>query len=96
MVSAIVKKRSEIIDLLLAKTSEALENKDINLNVTPSAKKYILSKGSDLKYGARPLRRAIQKYVEDEIAEMLLRGEVSSNQTVKVECKGESLKFTIK
>ena len=86
----------EIIDLLLAKTSEALENKDINLNVTPSAKKYILSKGSDLKYGARPLRRAIQKYVEDEIAEMLLRGEVSSNQTVKVECKGESLKFTIK
>ena len=86
----------EIIDLLLAKTSEALENKDIKLNVTPSAKKYILTKGSDLKYGARPLRRAIQKYVEDEIAEMLLRGEVTSNQTVKVECKGESLKFTVK
>ena len=86
----------EIIDLLLAKTSEALENKDIKLNVTPSAKKYILTKGSDLKYGARPLRRAIQKYVEDEIAEMLLRGEVTSNQTVKVEAKGESLKFTVK
>ena len=48
-----------------------LENKDINLNISLNAKKYILSKGTDLKYGARPLRRAIQRYVEDEIAEKL-------------------------
>ena len=86
----------EIIDLLLAKTSEALANKDIKLNVSAGAKKYILAKGSDLKYGARPLRRAIQKYIEDEIAEMLLRGEVTSNQTVKVEVKSDTLKFTVK
>ncbi len=86
----------EIIDLLLEKTSEALDNKDIKLNVTPSAKKYILSKGTDLKFGARPLRRAIQKHIEDEIAEMILRGEVTSNQTVKVEAKNDNLKFTVK
>ena len=86
----------EIIDLLLEKTSEALDNKDIKLNVTPSAKKFILSKGTDLKFGARPLRRAIQRHIEDEIAEMILRGEVTSNQTVKVEAKNDNLKFTVK
>jgi len=52
--------------------------------------------GTDLKYGARPLRRAIQKYIEDEIAELLLRSEVSSGQTVKVDCRKDELKFSVK
>lgn len=86
----------KIIDLLLKNTEKALANKEIKLSITPSAKKYILSKGTDLKYGARPLRRAIQKYVEDEIAEMILRGEVQAGQTVKVEAKKDSLKFSVK
>ena len=86
----------KIIDLLLKNTEKALVNKEIKLSITPSAKKYILSKGTDLKYGARPLRRAIQKYVEDEIAEMILRGEVQAGQTVKVEAKKDSLKFSVK
>ena len=86
----------KIIDLLLKNTEKALINKEIKLSITPSAKKYILSKGTDLKYGARPLRRAIQKYVEDEIAEMILRGEVQAGQTVKVEAKKDSLKFSVK
>ena len=86
----------EIIDLLLAKTQEALANKDIKINVTASAKKYILAKGTDLKFGARPLRRAIQRYIEDEIAEMILRDQVTANHIVKVEAKNDSLKFTVK
>ena len=61
----------QIIDLLLKHTEDALANKDIKLSVSVAAKKYVLEKGTDLKYGARPLRRAIQKYIEDEIAEML-------------------------
>ena len=85
----------QIIDLLLKHTDEALANKDIKLSVSASAKKYVLEKGTDLKYGARPLRRAIQKYIEDEIAEMLLRSEVVSGQTVKVDCKKDELKFTV-
>ena len=85
----------QIIDLLLKHTDEALANKDIKLSVTASAKKYVLEKGTDLKYGARPLRRAIQKYIEDEIAEMLLRSEVMPGQTVKVDCKKDELKFTV-
>ena len=85
----------QIIDLLLKHTDDALANKDIKLSVTASAKKYVLEKGTDLKYGARPLRRAIQKYIEDEIAEMLLRSEVMPGQTVKVDCKKDELKFTV-
>ena len=86
----------QIIDLLLKHTEEALANKDIKISVAPSAKKYILEKGTDLKYGARPLRRAIQKYIEDEIAEMLLRLEVSAGQTVRVEARKDGLKFIVK
>jgi len=84
----------QIIDLLLKHTEDALANKDIKLSVSTSAKKYVLEKGTDLKYGARPLRRAIQKYIEDEIAEMLLRSEVLPGQTVKVEVRKDGLKFT--
>ena len=83
----------QIVDLLLAHTQEALDNKNIKLDVTEEAKKYILEKGTDLKYGARPLRRAIQRYIEDEISEMILKGELKQYQTVRVELEGENLKF---
>jgi len=83
----------EIVDLLLKNTQNALDNKNIKLEVTKEAKKYILEKGTDLKYGARPLRRAIQKYIEDEISEMILRGEIEQDQTIKVEVEEEKLKF---
>ncbi|MBO5397605.1 MAG: AAA family ATPase [Clostridia bacterium] len=86
----------QIVDLLLNKTREALSNKEIYLEVTDDAKKYILAKGTDLKYGARPLRRAIQKYIEDEIAEMILRETVKSTQTVIVSCENDNLKFETK
>ncbi len=86
----------QIIDLLLNHTEDALKNKDIKLSVTVAAKKYVLEKGTDLKYGARPLRRAIQKYIEDEIAEMLLRSEISGGQIVKVDARKDGLKFIVK
>ncbi len=86
----------QIIDLLLNHTEDALKNKDIKLSVTVATKKYILEKGTDLKYGARPLRRAIQKYIEDEIAEMLLRSEISGGQIVKVDARKDGLKFIVK
>ena len=85
----------QIIDLLLDQTKEALKSKEIYLNVTPEAKQYILEKGTDLKYGARPLRRAIQKYIEDEIAEMVLRNEVYPNQTINIFVEDGKLKFTV-
>ncbi len=85
----------QIVDLLLAKTQEALKNKEIYLSLNEEAKKYIAQKGTDLKYGARPLRRAIQKLVEDELAEMLLRGEVISGQTISGYMEDGKLKFQV-
>ena len=86
----------QIVDLLLKNTKNALDNKNIKLDVSDEAKRYILDKGTDIKYGARPLRRAIQRYVEDEISEMILRGELAQGNTVKVELEGAKLKFTSK
>ena len=86
----------QIVDLLLNNTKNALDNKNIKLDVSDEAKIYILDKGTDIKYGARPLRRAIQRYVEDEISEMILRGELAQGNTVKVELEGDKLKFTSK
>ena len=85
----------QIVDLLLEKTQEALSTKEINLDLNQDAKKYIASKGTDLKYGARPLRRSIQKLVEDEIAEMILRGEVTSGQTIHGYIENDNLKFSV-
>lgn len=85
----------QIVDLLLAKTQEALNSKEIKLELNNEAKEYIVSKGTDLKYGARPLRRAIQKLVEDEIAEMILKGELSSSQTVYGYIENNELKFKV-
>ncbi len=86
----------QIVDLLLGNTSKALENKDIKLEVSLDAKNYILDKGTDLKYGARPLRRAIQKYVEDPISDMILKSEVLPFQTIVVNKENENLTFTVK
>ena len=85
----------KIIDLLLGYTCQALDNKDIKLEVSENAKNYILEKGTNLKYGARPLRRAIQKYIEDPISDMILKSEVSSLQTIYVDCENNKLTFKI-
>ena len=86
----------QIVDLLLKNTKEALNNKDIKLEVSDEAKRYILEKGTDLKYGARPLRRAIQRYIDDEISEMILKGELEQYKTIEVTMQGDSLKFVSK
>ena len=85
----------QIVDLLLNQTAEALKNKEISLEVTIAAKQYILAKGTDLKYGARPLRRAIQKYVEDEISEMILKGDVNPYEHLTVDVNSEKLVFNV-
>jgi ATP-dependent Clp protease ATP-binding subunit ClpA len=88
---------AQIIDLLLDQTNEALKSKDIIVKIDDKAKKYLLSKGTDLKYGARPLRRTIQNYIEDSLADMILKGELKAGQKVQVttnESK-EALEFKI-
>jgi len=87
----------QIVELMIKDTQKALDNKDIKLNISIEAKEYILEKGTDMKYGARPLRRAIQRHIEDELSEMILKGELSDGQTVNVSLAGENiLKFDVK
>ena len=85
----------QIVDLLLEKTKEALSSKEISLELSEDAKKYIASKGTDLKYGARPLRRAIQRYLEDELSDMILKGELKNGQKVLVDYNNEKLNFKV-
>ena len=85
----------EIVELMLKDTVKALADKNISLNVSENAKDFILEKGTNLKYGARPLRRAIQRYVEDEISEMILKGDVHDGQTINVDIKNNELKFNV-
>ena len=86
----------QIIDLLLKDTKSALLDKNINLEITEDAKKYLLEHGIDLKYGARPLRRAIQRYVEDPLSDMLLKGELQNGQTIFVSLVDNELNFMVK
>ena len=86
----------QIVDLMLNDTVKALSDKDIKMNITKAAKNYILEKGTDIKFGARPLRRAIQRYVEDELSEMILRQQLLDGQTVNIDFVDGNLKFEVK
>ncbi len=86
----------EIVDLMLNDTQKALNEKDIKMQISKKAKMYILDKGTDIKFGARPLRRAIQRYVEDELSEMILRGTLLDGQNVNIELQEDKLKFEVK
>ncbi len=85
----------KIVDLMLEDTKKALKDKDIKMEVTPKAKDFILEKGTDIKFGARPLRRAIQRYIEDELSEMILRRELQDGENVQVDFKNNELKFEV-
>ena len=73
-----------IVDLLLKELAERLKEQNINLKVDEAAKEKLVSDGYDAAYGARPLRRAIQKLIEDPLAEDLLAGRFQPGGTVKV------------
>ena len=85
----------QIVDLMLKDTIKALNDRNISLIVSEAAKEFILSKGTNLKYGARPLRRAIQRYIEDEISEMILKGDVKDGQKVVVDVENNELKINV-
>ena len=72
----------QIVDLMLDEIKNELEQKNIHITFSKEVKEYILEKGYEPKYGARPLRRAIQKYVENELAECLLKNEIAPQDNV--------------
>ena len=87
---------SKIIDILLRDVRTRLAEKEIRLDVSPAAKNVLVEKGTDFKYGARPLKRAIQKLIEDEIAEHLLARDFKRGDTIQVRKNGAKLDFVRK
>ena len=86
----------QIVDLMLKDTQKALKEKNMDLVVSDKAKHFILEKGTNIKFGARPLRRAIQRYIEDEISEKILRGDFLNGQTITVDFVNDNLTFEAK
>ena len=87
---------NQIITLMINDTQKILNDRNIKLNITDSGKKYLIEKGTDIKYGARPLRRAVQRYIEDELSDMILRKELLDGQTINIDFKNDKLTFKIR
>ena len=84
---------ASIIDIELKKVKERLEDRDIQVRITQGAKNLLAEKGFDQTYGARYLKRAIQKLVEDPLAEEILQGRFSGGSRIRVTKKGDALVF---
>ena len=76
----------KVIDIELAKVRERLDERGLKLELTDAAKQFLIKKGSDTDFGARPLRRAIENYIEDPVSEELLKGEFIGKDTIQVDC----------
>ena len=82
---------TEIVDLLLAGLNKRLENRKVTVGFTDAAKKWIGEKGYDPTYGARPLKRFLQKQVETQLARALVAGEVEEGREVTFSVKEDEL-----
>lgn len=86
----------EIVELQLKPLVENLKEKDIEFEITESAKELLALQGYDSQYGARPLRRTIQRLVETPLARMIISGELKPGDTVLVDEKDGKLNFSVK
>jgi len=75
----------QIVDLNVVEVTERLEEKGVELVLTDEAKDYIVERGTDEEYGARPLRRAVQQYIEDPLSEQLLMGAFEPGSRIVVQ-----------
>jgi ATP-dependent Clp protease ATP-binding subunit ClpC len=86
----------QIVDLMIALLDERLKAKDMGIELKPSAKALLASRGYDPVMGARPLRRTIQREIEDVLSEKILFGELKAGEIIVVDTEGEGVdaKFT--
>jgi ATP-dependent Clp protease ATP-binding subunit ClpC len=84
----------QIVDLQMTALNKVVETRGLKIKLKDDARKWLVEKTLvDRKYGARPLKRALQKYVEDELSEALIQGDVSDTSTVEVYAAGDKLAF---
>ncbi|MCH8311615.1 MAG: ATP-dependent Clp protease ATP-binding subunit [Nitrospinae bacterium] len=86
----------EILDVQLEQVNEQLIQQGLTMEMTSDAKRWLAEKGYDKKFGARPLKRAIQKYLEDKLSDEMLKGRFKSGGHIKVSLQGDELVFTEK
>ena len=84
---------AKIVDLELSKVIDRLSDHKIVLNITTEAKDFLIEHGYDIKYGARPLRRAVERHLEDPLAEAILRDEVRETEPINVVVADDKLTF---
>ncbi len=83
----------KIVDIELKGITERIKTHDIDLSVSDEAKSLLIDKGFDKKYGARPLRRSVERYIEDPLAEALLRGEINKGEPMLVIVENDKISF---
>ena len=83
----------KIVDLMIADLRERLIEQNMSINLTPEASRFVAKEGTDLSFGARPLRRAIQRLIEDPLSEQLLEGCWSSGSVIDVDVEDDKLVF---
>jgi ATP-dependent Clp protease ATP-binding subunit ClpC len=86
----------KIVDLLILEVQKRLDERNIKLELSDEVKAWLLKKGYEPAYGARPLRRAIQRYVENPLSSRILQGEIKDGETVVVGVSGDVLSFSTK
>ena len=82
-----------ILDLEISRVQERVEARKIKLTVAPKAKEFLTQKGFDKAYGARQLRRSVERHLEDPMAEAILRGEIEAGKPVSVRAGKGKLNF---
>jgi ATP-dependent Clp protease ATP-binding subunit ClpC len=91
-----MKHMQDIIDIMLARLNEQMQEQGITLEIDDAAKAWLAKQGYDPAYGARPLRRAIRRLIEDPLSEEVLRGEFVGGGVVEIKLAGEELAFIAK
>jgi ATP-dependent Clp protease ATP-binding subunit ClpB len=86
----------DIVTLQMARLKRLLEERQIGLELSDAARDFLADAGFDPVYGARPLRRAIQHYLQDKLAPMLLEGKFKEGDSIRVDADKEGLTFQLK
>ena len=86
---------TKIVTILMSDVTKRLEECDLHLEITPEAMKLLVREGSDFTMGARPLKRAIQRLIEDPVSDLILKGEAIAGKTIKADAKDNDIVVTI-
>jgi len=85
----------QIADIMLREVEKDVRDKGMHITFSDEVKEFLIDKGFDPKYGARPLRKTIQRHIEDEMAEMFLAGRIGEGSGIEVSMDGNKVRFSV-